>query len=146
MALFAEDVIISRLNDAAYVKAIVSNRIMPGAAPQGTRIPHITLNRVSTEHHRHLLAAAGLAQVRVQVDYWADSYLGALELADAARDALDGYHGTTTIGAQTASVKQCKLDVDQTDFVEANDSADVGVFRATHEYIVGIVESVPALT
>jgi len=145
MALFAEDILRSRLIGASAVVAYVGARMYPGVAPKGAGFPNITFNRVSSEHHRHLQGAAGLVQVHIQVDMWGDSYLETIGLADAVRHVLDGYRGVVTVGDESVAVLQCSLVEDYTGITGGLDNSARGLFRATHEYEIGHRELVPTL-
>lgn len=75
------------------VSGLVGQRIYPIAMPQGTTLPAITYQRVSTVRIGSKQGPTGMAQPRLQINCWSKSYGDAKALADAVRVALDGYRG-----------------------------------------------------
>ena len=77
------------LAGAAPVAALVEDRISPEPIKQGQSLPAIGLRRVSTQPNTHLRGDGHLDEVRVQVDYHADTATAALDLAAKGRAALE---------------------------------------------------------
>ena len=75
------------------VKAI-TNRCYPGKIPQNPEYPLIVYYKVTGNRDHHLQGPSGLAHPRFQVEAWATTYDAAKALANAIREALDGYKGT----------------------------------------------------
>lgn len=84
----------ARLAADAGVSALVAARIYPLRLPQTPVYPALTYRRVSGLGVHNLSGAAGRGRSRIQVDCWAETYLGAQALAAAARASLDGFNGT----------------------------------------------------
>jgi hypothetical protein len=86
------EVVLAVLKAAPAVTAIVGEgvdaRISPLIRAQTVAPPAVTLQRISLAPVNGLRGHAGLDDVRVQVDVWADSYAGARTLANACRAAL----------------------------------------------------------
>ena len=85
------------------VAALVGTRIyaiddVPQDRVAGAR-PYITHQRISSPKLVTMDGADGLANPRIQLNCVADTYLGAMTLADKVRLALDGYSGA--MGSQT---------------------------------------------
>ena len=81
------------LNDSG-VSNHVGIRVNVGAHPQGQPLPAVVLNTISDNEGYTLQGPNGVAQARVQVDCYADSYGAAKRLARAVRSLLSGYqHG-----------------------------------------------------
>lgn len=91
----------ARLVADGTVGGLVGARIDPLILEQNPTYPAITYQRISGRSLRTLAAAADRIESRIQVSSWAETYLGALALADAVRASLDGFNGTlTTLDAQ----------------------------------------------
>jgi hypothetical protein len=64
--------------------------------PQGVdRMPCIVYQKVSAERQVRLVGTAGLVRATYQIDSYAESALGAINLAAAVRSALVDYSGTS---------------------------------------------------
>jgi hypothetical protein len=72
----------------AQVVALVSDRVMPLTKPQAGSDPSITFQLVDLTPETHLQGHADLDGARVQVEYWANSYDTAKDLADKGRSAI----------------------------------------------------------
>jgi len=109
------------------VSGLVSTRIYPVKLPQSPDMPAITYSRVSGPRIQTIAGPSGLAYPRVQVDSWASTYTGIKTLADAVRQALDGYSGTI------ASIRIGGIMMDgELDLYEPG----VEEYRVTQDYIV----------
>ena len=60
-----------------------------GFAPQGTQIPYVTWQSISGLPLNKLTSGAFCDTLRTQVDCWASTGAGALDLAEAVRSALE---------------------------------------------------------
>jgi hypothetical protein len=87
----AEESLVARLNATSGVTALVASRIYPMEIPQGAVMPAIAYQRISTFRPGSLRGPVGLADPRIQVDCWADTYAVAKAVAQAVRQSLDGY-------------------------------------------------------
>ena len=109
-----ETALYDRLTGTAAITALVgsgsSARIYPDLAPASTEKPYCTYRTVSTVRSRHFAGIAG-SQVdfaRVQVDVWAATALSRRSVADAIRDALDGFSGS--MGDESLDVRRIAVD------------------------------------
>ena len=89
-----DEVIYSLLHDDPGVSPIVGVRIYPQELPQESALAALVYERTSLDHIRSNDGATGLATALYDVTSWAETFVAARELADAARLALDGYSGT----------------------------------------------------
>jgi len=87
----AEESLVARLTATAGVTSLVGTRIYPMQAPQTAVLPLVTYQRISTVRPGSLRGPVGLADPRIQVDCWAESYSAVKVLADQVRRSLDGY-------------------------------------------------------
>jgi hypothetical protein len=76
------------------VSSHAGTRVNFGAHPQGQPFPAVVLNTISQTEGYTLQGPNGIAQARVQVDCYGDSYGAAKQLSRAVRSLLSGYqHG-----------------------------------------------------
>jgi hypothetical protein len=76
------------------VNAIVSNRIYPMVLAQKATLPAIRYQRISgIPEHSHD-GVSGFEVAVMQVDCYAETYLGAIALRDAVQAGMDGFNGT----------------------------------------------------
>lgn len=150
-----ESALYEHLKARAGVTALVgtgsSARIYPDKAPIGAAFPYIVFKKVVQTHEHHFgtsaaAGVAGIAKATIQIDCWDDDRLGALALAEAVRDGIDGLT-QSTLGAngQTVRVQYVHLDDDKADLVAPLDASDVGTYRVIMDFSICYVESVPSL-
>lgn len=122
------------LKAAPAVAAIVSTRIYPLSAPQGAAVPFVTYQRISGERTRDTRGPTGRARSRIQVDGYASGYAAAKTLANAVRQALDGYRG------KLASIRVWSIALESdVDFFE--DAVDPPLYRVSMDFIVTFDET-----
>lgn len=83
-----------QLKDNAGVAAIVSTRIYNSVAPEGSALPFIVLEQIGGDRDHHTGGANGLTRREFQITSYDDKPNDAETLAEAIRDALDGFRGT----------------------------------------------------
>lgn len=103
----AEKVIRSLLLANATVTAAVGTRVYPVTLPEGTTLPAIVLDHVSTVEQPTIDANAPLALVesRISVTVIADTYTTLKTLTDACRVALNFKRGSIA-GVNVVSVRR----------------------------------------
>lgn len=126
----------SVLVDDATVSGLVGSRIYPTVAPATAGLPYVVYQRISTNRVRDQGGVSDLAQPRIQVSCWADSYSGTKTLADAVRAAIDGYRGTAgPVGSQTAIRRiTCENETDAADLYP--EGSDNRVFGTIFDFMV----------
>ena len=132
----------SHLSGTAAITAIVGTspkRIYPVFLPQGRPHPALIYKRIDGGHDHNLKGSAGHATGKFQIDALSDSYEGADTLAEAVRQAMDGFGGTFG----STDVRSVKLDDEEDDYVEPFDASDEGVFVITLTYSILYAESIP---
>lgn len=125
----SEKAVYAILKAASGVAALVATRIHPLTAPQSETVPFITYQRISAERTRDTRGPTGRARTRLQVDGYAATYPEAKALANAVRQALDGWRGT----AASVRVWSAALESD-VDFYE--DTVDPKLFRVSMDFII----------
>jgi hypothetical protein len=82
-------------NDPA-VSALVGDRIFPNVVPEGTILPSIRYQRITTQRedtHDPFGEMHAYVRATVQIDSWSTSAQGAMEVGEAVMLALSGFHG-----------------------------------------------------
>ena len=123
------------------VAALVSD-VWKMRLPQGTTLPALFFQRVGGEIWEHQGAAAGVASARYQLSCCAATYGAARSLADAVREALDGYRGTMG-GDGGVTVLRVHHLGDFDDFVQSPDGRDAGVYMIPVDFEIQFRQSVP---
>lgn len=86
------------LSADADVAAIVGTRIYPhGEAPQNVNRPYVTWFLVASVPENDLGGAPDIDRSTVQIDCWHQTAIGVVELARAARFAIEPYAHITNI-------------------------------------------------
>jgi hypothetical protein len=88
-----EKLIAVRLLADPGVASLVDGRIYPVIAPASAGLPFVTWRRQSVQREQSLSGPVGMPTVTLSVDLFAEGYGAVRELADAARQCLDGWGG-----------------------------------------------------
>jgi len=139
---FGEDGLRSRLLSDATIVGLVGAQIYPvGGVPQGVEMPYGQYQRVDAQHWASISSALGLAQIRVQYDWYSDSLTEVRTLAERARIMLESYAGTISVDGQNVVVRVCRL-VDEDSYGEqVGDGADATLWRWRQDYQVVYTEA-----
>lgn len=140
----AEQAIRARLASDTSVAAIISSKLYPQSAPQGTALPYGIYSRVDAIHEHNMRAASGVYKARVQVDWYAASYSAVIALAEAGRNALQGFRGAVSVGSESVKIRTCHLALEQDGYLNPDDSSQKGIFRKTQDWLVNVDETIPA--
>ena len=127
-----ESALYAHLVADAGVTALLGTRIYPLDLPQEPTTPCATYHRVSTVPRYVHGADLNFDTVRIQIDCYADSVLGAKTLADAVRDALSAHSGDM----QGTDVQAVLLDNEQ-DFTDPTTE----LCRVSQDYRITYVRS-----
>jgi len=118
---------------------IVDDKIYHHHLPQEAVFPVLTFQMISSRHDHDIQGAAGACTARYQVDCWSRSLAECVELAEAVRQALQGYKGTM----EDDHIFFITLD-DQNNLDEApKDGSDQWLYRREQDYLIKYRESVP---
>ena len=86
--------IFARLGAVSAVTALIASRVYPFPAPADGARPYVTYQMIGNPRERALDGVTGLARARMQLNCWAVTPVEAESLAEAVRQALEGYAGT----------------------------------------------------
>jgi hypothetical protein len=130
-------------NLTAQVGSGDSGRIYPDFLPQGMTLPAIVLTKVSDVGAHDSGGANTWAVARVQVDCYAGSRTQADTVAEAVRNACDGFSGNTM---GSSFVHWCKKEDDADVSFPEPENEQRQRFRVTADYMIAYVQSLPTLT
>ncbi|MEY9580960.1 hypothetical protein ABIE88_008536 [Bradyrhizobium diazoefficiens] len=99
-AFFAADSVIGPLVTASGV-----SRIFPIVLPQGVKLTSIVYTRISGQGDYTMQGASGYTAPRYQIAAWAPTADAAVRLANAIKDAFDGFKGAIGTGNDAVDVQ-----------------------------------------
>lgn len=125
------------LGDTA-ISALVVARVYPLRLPQKPLMPAIVYMKVTGRRFTHLRGPASLARPRYQLDCWASTHDGAVELGTLVRQRLDGYNGTWSDGGSPAITMDVSalLDPEQGDRDLFEEDVNGGLCRNSADYFI----------
>jgi hypothetical protein len=126
-----EEAIIAKLLATSAVASLADARVYPGSRPQGSALPAVVFNRIDGAPLYADDGEAGIAQARVQIDCWAESYSDAKGLARAVNAGHSAFAGEAG-GTQFLSIF---TDAER-DLREAGSNAAEYPFRTSIDFIV----------
>jgi hypothetical protein len=94
------------LHDVLYdrLKTVIP-KVYPGIAPENDTIPYIVFFQISNVPSSTASGASSLDDIRYQVSVFGASYREMESLAEAVRDVLDEYKGTS----QDVTIERCSF-------------------------------------
>ncbi len=122
-----EEALYSRLTDFAGLTSLVGSRIYPLVRRQGSALPALSYQMISSPREHLMVADADVVGPRFQVDCWDDSALGVKNVAKQTRLALQDYSGTEA----TIVIQRIFLENEIDDY-----SPSTKIYRVTQDYIV----------
>lgn len=134
------DELFTFLTGNAGISAIISARMSPQSAPQGAAFPNITFFRVSNDHFHNFAGAEGLVQQIFQIDCRDTDQTIVDSLADAVREALDGFL-SKLMGA--IFVKSIHLLDERDRFEPPSDAGQEGVYVNSMDFRISHDETIP---
>jgi len=105
----------------------ITTRCYPVTIPQSPTYPLILYTKITGTRDHHLQGPSGHAHPRFQIEAWSKTYTEAKTLADAIREALDGYSGT----AAGTKIGSCLIESEQ-DIYES----EIEVYRVTSDWFI----------
>lgn len=99
-AFLAADSVIGPLVTAGGI-----SRIYPIVLPQGVKLASIVYSRISGQGDYTMQGPSGYARPRYQIAAWAPKADAAAQLANAVKDALDGFAGVWGSGASAVTIQ-----------------------------------------
>jgi hypothetical protein len=115
------------LEDSTLTIAVGGERIFPVVLPQGVTAPSVVYKRISGVGDHTIQAPTGLAQVRMQIDAYAQTQSDADELSRLIKERLDGYSGPMG----NVQVQGVFYDTMRDDYQD-----DVKLFRVSQDFMI----------
>ena len=107
-----ETALYSILIGDATVLSLIDTRVYPGIVPPGADMPAVTYSQISGDREHVGDGPVGLVDSKFQFNCWAKNYGESRTLADAVRQALDGFTGVqNTVLIQTVML-ELEVDID----------------------------------
>lgn len=100
------------------LSALIGDRARAATLRQGDTFPAVTYSRVSTSHENDLDGYAGLDNLRIQVDCYAESYMEARAVAAQVKQAMEAATNFTAIRSSDRDIYEASTDIHRviTDF------------------------------
>jgi len=125
--------------DAA-ITALVGARIYWQRRPQASALPCLVCSRVTGGYGHTLDGGSGHAQPTVQISALAASNAAAEDIAEAVRDAMQGFAGLWGSTLVTSVILQNEIDLDDPDQV----GGDINTHEIALDYEIQHAVSVPS--
>lgn len=132
-----ESVLRSAMTADATVSGLIGSRVYPVLAPATAALPFVTWRRAGVQREQTLGSPMGTPRVSVEYSIYGTTYENARQIADAMRQVLDGYGGTSG----TTTVRQTSLENEVDDFVQLAGADLPPVYQITQTYDVWWQES-----
>lgn len=114
----------------APLAASVGTRIYPMRLPEQFTAPAVTYQRILTNRpHSHDETTSGVANPRLQIDVWSFDYLSAKNTNTLVKNALKGFKGAFTVGAENIRIDGVLL-AGERDFIQPEQD----LYRISSEY------------
>lgn len=119
--------------DDSGVSSLVDERMYPVMLPQNVTYPALSYNQVSGVRIYDLCGPTGRVKPRISINSWATTYAEVRSLADAVRQAIEGFTGTMGDSPGTP-ISDVKLD-NEVDLFE-DEAGTIGIYRVMQDYIL----------
>jgi hypothetical protein len=133
MTIDVEQALVYKLINTSAISTLIGTRMHPLRLPDTATLPAIVYTEISAPivgTHDETSANA-LTHARYQIDAWAVTYAGAVALAKAVFDALEGFKGIITSGADTFTIQAC-LRLDK----RSNNDAETSLFWVSQDFVI----------
>jgi len=125
-------IIRNRLTTATGADAYFDGRVYPVMLPQNAKLPAATYQVVTAPREHAMGADPGSVHARVQVDVYAESYLGTASGRKRATDALSRFAGT----ASGVTVHDIYIDNERDAFIDQLEDGRRKVWRRPLDFLV----------
>lgn len=121
--------VIDKLLDTSGVTSLVGYRVYPVRRQQSSPLPDITVTTVSGQPVYTSDGESGLSNGRVQIDCWGATYISAKTVAEAVKQALSAF-----VGSSGAIEFQSVLLESESDLSEGGSNSAEYIFRTTLDF------------
>ena len=128
----------------ADVTALIGTRMFFQRIPQGQALPRIRYSHIVTQSDVHLGGVMGEARTTIQIDCYADTAAGSLDLAEKVRVALVADNGGfRTMGSTDTTQVRLTGKQDEPPF-QLPDGGDAWTFNRSLDFEIDYTEAAPA--
>jgi hypothetical protein len=131
----------SGITDLIGAKLYPHRASQAGSTQSGRSTPYVTYQAITDEHETILTAAAGHADLRIQLTAWSTSYGTAWSIAEAMRQELQGM-GNTTVGT-TSYVYSVRHGGSVDMPTPPEDFSDAGHYGVASDYLILYRSAIP---
>lgn len=114
--MYIEEALFSYLSTYSGLSTLISKKIYPIIAPEGTAVPYVTYTRISGQRFHAFRSDSGMTNPTFQFSCFGTSYSNAKAVAAQLRAALQNYSGTMG-GVGGVSVQSVLL-IDENDLYD----------------------------
>lgn len=137
MAIDADVALVTKVITTTAISTLISTRMHPLRLPDTPTFPCVTYSQIDapivSTHDQ--TSANALTHARYQIDAFAATYAGAVALGKAIFDALEGFAGVVTKGADTFNFQAC-LRVDK----RASNDSETGLWWISQDFTLWFVQ------
>ena len=144
-AMLPEEAFYKLITDDAAVTALISGAMFPNYAPQSTDLPYLIYRRITSEHFHQMETASGLLDCSIQLDIYGSTYVNAKAIAEAVREAIDGYHGIVSGGGKQIKVHKLMMTNESDGFERGPEGTDLPYQRVIQTWDFWCEESIPSV-
>ena len=147
MAEVPENAVVAILLAESDVTDLIGTRLFPGVAPQDTRYPYGIYEAPNFEHEHNMDSASGLTQGEVTIFWYGRSRRQVIDVAAAAREALDGFpNSTVAVDGTNIHVEALRLRDSGKGMIPPPPGSDTATHFVEQEYWLAAEESVPTFS
>lgn len=134
MTATLEQALQSYLSGYSGLTALISTRVYLMAIPQGSTLPCLTYQRISTPRELTMQssgATGDLAHPRFQFDAWATTYASAKAIIDQVRAALNGKTGSIGTSPYALTIRAALVEDERPSF-----DPNTNLYRCQSDFII----------
>ncbi len=135
------------------VAAELAGNIYPDAAPQNIVDadpskfrPYAVYEIIADAAEHHIAASSGLAYAVLRYTSVSMNATEARAISEAIREALDGYSGVVTVGAETLAIEVITIERTRRNYAPPRDAGAAGTYMMIQEMQIGYQQSVPVFS
>ncbi len=135
--MLIEEAIYSHLSADTNLAAMHGGRVYPVVRPQGSALPAVVFQKISSVTEYAHDGAAGQAEARFQITAFAAGYLGAKQLADKIKKAFVGFERAPGTMGGAGGVKVAGVFRDnELDIYGAEETETLSLYQIPIDYLV----------
>lgn len=117
-------------------------RLFVGSVPQGVPLPYGRVTAIFGEHREHMDGPSGLAQARLQIDWWDTDPTRFNQTIETARMRLSGVRGPVDTDQGSLEVRRIMIVDGEVDADHGDDGSGEPILHSRQDYRVDYKEAV----